>query len=123
EKGGVAASSFRYCCGWWLLLVAMAGGAIGLELLPLRVLIRRQHGRDLGLFGGADLLHLRALRIDGRLQRVHLGGVIRLLGREELLHRAVGLLEERRVLLPRLLLDGLDLVLLRVGEVELLRQL
>src|SRR5438128_12002651 len=83
----------------------MTCGALGLELLPLRVLIRRQDRGDLRLVGGADLPHLHALPVDRRLERVDLGGVSGLLGLEELLHRGMGLLEERLVLFARRLPD------------------
>src|SRR5438477_12351427 len=102
-----------------LLLVLPLLRALGLKLLPLCVLVRGEHGGDLRLLRFADLLHLRAVRLHGRLQRVHLGGVVRLFGRVELLEGLAGRLEERRVLLVRRLLDVLDLRLLRVGQVQL----
>src|SRR5207253_823471 len=66
------------------------------------------------------LLHLRALRLEGRLQRVRLGGVAGLPGGAEVFPRLPGLVEEGPVVAAEVGLDGLPLLLLEVGEVELL---
>src|SRR6266480_1763353 len=54
---------------------------LGLEGLVLRLLVRSEEREHLRLLRVAQLLHLGLLRVDGRLQRIELGGVVRLFRR------------------------------------------
>src|SRR5204862_4788998 len=122
KKRRRSASFYSYCYDC-LLMISVARFALGLELLELRALVGREHSEDALVFGVADLLHLRALRVERRLERVELRGVIRLFRRAEILAGLAHGLEERRVLLVRLLLDRLDLLFLRVRQIQLLGEL
>src|SRR5205085_7882090 len=88
KKRRRSASFYSYCYDCLLMIaaaVAMARFALGLDLLELRALVGREHADDALVFGVADLLHLRALRLERRLERVELRGVIRFLRRAEIL--------------------------------------
>src|SRR5256885_2042467 len=114
--------SFFDCCAAGLLL-GMPRGTLRLELLPFGVLLGGEDGGDLLHVRLADLLQLLALRLHHGLQRVELRRVVRLFRRAKLLASLLRGLEERGICVAGALLDVLDLLLLRVGEVELLCEL
>ena len=70
----------------------MARGALGLHRVPLRELVGSEDGADAVVEAAAELLELRALRLERRLEGIHLRRVVGLLRFEEFLVRGAGLL-------------------------------
>src|SRR5207244_2659403 len=124
RTGTLACPPPRRCTLLLLLLLVLLAPrfALGFEGVELRALVGGEDRQEPLLLGIVELLHLRALRLERRLQRLDLRGVARFLGRAHVLPRLMHGLEERLVVLPEAAVQGLPLILLRVGEVELLRQ-
>src|SRR5439155_9544803 len=97
-----------------------ASFALFLDLLPLCFLIVSERGRDLVFMRSAQLHHIRPHRFDLRTQRVLLGRVVGLTRLAKLGHRLLIRLDKGRVVFLELLVEVIDLLLLRVRETELL---
>src|SRR5438067_5846216 len=95
--------------------------ALGLQRVELRALLGGKDRLDLRVLRVAKLLHLRALRLHRRTERVELRRVVRLVGGLELLARLLLRFEEGLVGLAESLVEIRDLRLLGRGEVQLLR--
>src|SRR3954469_16686006 len=94
--------------------------ALGLQRVELCALLGGQNRLDFGVLRVAKLLHLCALRLHRRTERVELRRVVRIFGGLELLARLLLRVEEGLVRLAKALVEIRDLRLLGIGEVQLL---
>src|SRR3954469_18685849 len=77
-----------------VFVIAVARFALGLQRVELRALLGHEDRADLRVLRVAKLLHLRALRLHRRTERVELRRVVRIFRRLELLARLLLSFEE-----------------------------